>query len=218
MESSTATATTRAAVEAATHRRGVPPHRRASTPDLVAFRTDGRRASRLTWAEARERVDAIAGGLAQARPRARRHASRSCSATAPSSTSSTSPRSRSARRRSRSTTRTRPSRSSTSSTTPARRSRSPRRRSLDRRPRGAQGRCRPRARDRRRRRGAGRDCSPLADVEGADPDFDVEAAVGEVEPDDVLTLIYTSGTTGPPKGVQLSHTQHHDRGRRGVRS
>jgi long-subunit acyl-CoA synthetase (AMP-forming) len=29
--------------------------------------------------------------------------------------------------------------------------------------------------------------------------------VGQVEPDDVLTLIYTSGTTGPPKGVQLTH-------------
>src|SRR4051794_13047068 len=42
-------------------------------------------------------------------------------------------------------------------------------------------------------------------VEGADPDFDVEAAWRAVEPDDVLTLIYTSGTTGPPKGVQLAH-------------
>ncbi len=45
----------------------------------------------------------------------------------------------------------------------------------------------------------------LADVEGADPGFDAEAAAAAVEPDDVLTLIYTSGTTGPPKGVQLSH-------------
>jgi long-subunit acyl-CoA synthetase (AMP-forming) len=36
-------------------------------------------------------------------------------------------------------------------------------------------------------------------------DFDVEASVAELTPDDVLTLIYTSGTTGPPKGVQLSH-------------
>jgi long-chain acyl-CoA synthetase len=26
-----------------------------------------------------------------------------------------------------------------------------------------------------------------------------------VEPDDLITLIYTSGTTGPPKGVQLTH-------------
>jgi long-chain acyl-CoA synthetase len=42
-------------------------------------------------------------------------------------------------------------------------------------------------------------------VEGADPDFDVEAAWRAVEPDDLLTLIYTSGTTGPPKGVQLEH-------------
>jgi long-chain acyl-CoA synthetase len=42
-------------------------------------------------------------------------------------------------------------------------------------------------------------------VEGADPGFDVEASWRAVEPDDVLTLIYTSGTTGPPKGVQLAH-------------
>jgi len=46
---------------------------------------------------------------------------------------------------------------------------------------------------------------PLSDVEGSDPDFDVVAAAGEIQPDDVLTLIYTSGTTGKPKGVQLSH-------------
>jgi long-subunit acyl-CoA synthetase (AMP-forming) len=45
----------------------------------------------------------------------------------------------------------------------------------------------------------------LADVEGADPDFDVEASAASVRPDDVLTLIYTSGTTGPPKGVELAH-------------
>jgi long-subunit acyl-CoA synthetase (AMP-forming) len=43
------------------------------------------------------------------------------------------------------------------------------------------------------------------EVEGADPDFDVEAAWQAVQPDDLLTLIYTSGTTGPPKGVQLEH-------------
>jgi long-chain acyl-CoA synthetase len=46
---------------------------------------------------------------------------------------------------------------------------------------------------------------PLSEVEGSNPDFDVAAAAAEVGPDDVLTLIYTSGTTGPPKGVQLSH-------------
>jgi len=46
---------------------------------------------------------------------------------------------------------------------------------------------------------------PLADVEGSDPRFDVEAAWRAVTPDDHLTLIYTSGTTGPPKGVQLMH-------------
>src|SRR5581483_11929292 len=45
----------------------------------------------------------------------------------------------------------------------------------------------------------------LAEVEGSNPDFDIEAAASAVSPDDVLTLIYTSGTTGPPKGVQLSH-------------
>jgi long-subunit acyl-CoA synthetase (AMP-forming) len=45
----------------------------------------------------------------------------------------------------------------------------------------------------------------LGEVEGCNPDFDVEQAASEVSSDDVLTLIYTSGTTGPPKGVQLSH-------------
>ena len=45
----------------------------------------------------------------------------------------------------------------------------------------------------------------LADVEGSNPDFDVEASVAQIKPEDVLTLIYTSGTTGPPKGVQLIH-------------
>ncbi|HWF51263.1 MAG TPA: long-chain fatty acid--CoA ligase [Solirubrobacteraceae bacterium] len=47
--------------------------------------------------------------------------------------------------------------------------------------------------------------TPLADVEGSNPDFDATAAAALVAPDDVLTLIYTSGTTGHPKGVQLSH-------------
>ena len=45
----------------------------------------------------------------------------------------------------------------------------------------------------------------LADVEGSNPDFDAEAAVAAMSPEDVLTLIYTSGTTGPPKGVELAH-------------
>ncbi len=45
----------------------------------------------------------------------------------------------------------------------------------------------------------------LADVEGSNPDFDGEAAVAAIDPNDVLTLIYTSGTTGPPKGVELLH-------------
>jgi long-chain acyl-CoA synthetase len=46
---------------------------------------------------------------------------------------------------------------------------------------------------------------PLGEVEGSNPGFDVEAAWRAVTAEDVLTLIYTSGTTGPPKGVQLVH-------------
>jgi long-chain acyl-CoA synthetase len=45
----------------------------------------------------------------------------------------------------------------------------------------------------------------LSDIEGTNPDFDVDASVAQIQPDDLLTLIYTSGTTGPPKGVQLVH-------------
>jgi len=45
----------------------------------------------------------------------------------------------------------------------------------------------------------------LSDVEGTNPGFDVEASVARLQPTDVLTLIYTSGTTGPPKGVELVH-------------
>jgi long-chain acyl-CoA synthetase len=45
----------------------------------------------------------------------------------------------------------------------------------------------------------------LADIEGSNPEFDVEASVEQLQGSDVLTLIYTSGTTGPPKGVQLIH-------------
>jgi long-chain acyl-CoA synthetase len=43
----------------------------------------------------------------------------------------------------------------------------------------------------------------LADV--PDGDFDVEASIAALRPQDILTLIYTSGTTGPPKGVELEH-------------
>jgi long-subunit acyl-CoA synthetase (AMP-forming) len=42
-------------------------------------------------------------------------------------------------------------------------------------------------------------------VADPDPDFDADAAVARIGPQDVLTIIYTSGTTGPPKGVELSH-------------
>jgi long-chain acyl-CoA synthetase len=45
----------------------------------------------------------------------------------------------------------------------------------------------------------------LSDVETMNPGFDVEASVAQIQSSDVLTLIYTSGTTGPPKGVQLIH-------------
>jgi long-subunit acyl-CoA synthetase (AMP-forming) len=38
-----------------------------------------------------------------------------------------------------------------------------------------------------------------------DPGFDAEPHWRAVEPEDILTLIYTSGTTGPPKGVQIAH-------------
>ena len=48
-------------------------------------------------------------------------------------------------------------------------------------------------------------CLSLADVEGTNADFDVEAAIAAIDGEDQLTLIYTSGTTGPPKGVQLCH-------------
>jgi long-chain acyl-CoA synthetase len=51
----------------------------------------------------------------------------------------------------------------------------------------------------------GDDVVPLADVETAEAGFDGAAARNAVEPEDVLTLIYTSGTTGPPKGVQITH-------------
>jgi long-chain acyl-CoA synthetase len=38
-----------------------------------------------------------------------------------------------------------------------------------------------------------------------DPGFDAEPHWRATEPEDEITLIYTSGTTGPPKGVQLVH-------------
>jgi long-chain acyl-CoA synthetase len=51
----------------------------------------------------------------------------------------------------------------------------------------------------------GGDTIGWADVERADPGFDPEPHWRAVEPEDVVTLIYTSGTTGPPKGVQIVH-------------
>ncbi len=44
----------------------------------------------------------------------------------------------------------------------------------------------------------------LADVPDGG-DFDVEASIAALSPNDILTLIYTSGTTGPPMGVELEH-------------
>jgi len=49
-------------------------------------------------------------------------------------------------------------------------------------------------------------CLSLADVEGSGETFDADASVAQINGDDILTLIYTSGTTGPPKGVQLMHS------------
>jgi long-subunit acyl-CoA synthetase (AMP-forming) len=46
----------------------------------------------------------------------------------------------------------------------------------------------------------------LDEVENSGHEFDVDASIAELKPDDILTLIYTSGTTGPPKGVQLMHS------------
>jgi long-subunit acyl-CoA synthetase (AMP-forming) len=45
----------------------------------------------------------------------------------------------------------------------------------------------------------------LQDVERAGRGFDGAASCAAVTADDLLTLIYTSGTTGDPKGVELSH-------------
>ena len=45
----------------------------------------------------------------------------------------------------------------------------------------------------------------MSELEGSNPGFDVQASVAQLRSSDVLTLIYTSGTTGPPKGVQLVH-------------
>ena len=63
---------------------------------------------------------------------------------------------------------------------------------------------RARARDRGRRPVPEGDLA-WADVEATESSFDVDAAWRAVEPEDLITLIYTSGTTGPPKGVQLVH-------------
>jgi long-subunit acyl-CoA synthetase (AMP-forming) len=49
-------------------------------------------------------------------------------------------------------------------------------------------------------------CLALDDVMAdGEPGFDPEASIAPLGPEDVVTLIYTSGTTGPPKGVQICH-------------
>ena len=171
-------------------------------PDRVAVRTKDDEVS-LTWGELRERVDALAGGLAalgvgagdtvalMLANRPEFHlvdlAAMTLGATPFSIYQTFSP-----------------SRSSTSSATPARRSRS----SSSRSPSSARGaRELPDARARRsssRRRARGHDRTAER-VEGADPDFDAEPPGARSSPRTSLTLIYTSGTTGPPKGVQLTH-------------
>ncbi len=57
-------------------------------------------------------------------------------------------------------------------------------------------------------RAAGTDVEHLLVLEEGWPsveEFDAEPHWRAVGPEDVVTLIYTSGTTGPPKGVQLVH-------------
>lgn len=41
--------------------------------------------------------------------------------------------------------------------------------------------------------------------EGAGSENELDAALAQVEPEDVLTIVYTSGTTAGPKGVVLTH-------------
>ena len=63
----------------------------------------------------------------------------------------------------------------------------------------------PRARDRGRRRGAARARSRSPRSRARTPTSTSTPSVAQIKPTDMLTLIYTSGTTGPPKGVQLIH-------------
>jgi long-subunit acyl-CoA synthetase (AMP-forming) len=49
------------------------------------------------------------------------------------------------------------------------------------------------------------DDMPALEAGAAAPDLDFEAVWRAVQPDDPLTLIYTSGTTGDPKAVEITH-------------
>ena len=179
--------------------------RRRSTRlgDDVAIRTAGRLGRDRAGTSSRDRVQRIAGGLAQLGAAEGRH--RRADAQQPPRVHPLRPRRRLARRRpvldlpdllARADRLRRRRRR-------ARRSRSSRRAFLERFKEARASLPDARARDRRRRRRAA--TTTLEELEAADPGLRPGRARREVEPDDLLTLIYTSGTTGPPKGVQLTH-------------
>ena len=176
-------------------------------------RSSGFQTTTLARSHARRRNALVgagrgAGRAARRRPRrARRRQGRHRRADAqqplgvhPDATWRSSP---SAASRSRSTRPPRPSRSPTWSTTPAPRSPSSRARSS--RPSSRRARTCPTLETVIVVDGEGGELHASRSSRTKGADFDASSRLGEVGPDDLLTLIYTSGTTGPPKGVQLSH-------------